>query len=79
MLIIDPWKTKSRGHLNQRANREQEWTAQYRKVLEYWTQHGSITTPIAIEAPTLSPASREEKGEDSWIKLAHWIAENGNA
>ncbi len=63
---------------NQRTSREQEWLGQYRKVLEYWTQFGSTTTTVEAAAPRLLLASHEEKGEDSWMKLAHWIAENGN-
>lgn len=62
---------------NQRANREKEWQSQYRKVLEYWAQQESMTTPIAIAAPTWVLTAREEKGEDSWMTLARWIAENG--
>ncbi len=58
---------------NQRTSREQEWLGQYRKVLEYWTQFGSTTT-VEAAAPRLLLASHEEKGEDSWMKLAHWIA-----
>ena len=59
---------------NQRKSYELDSRGQYRKVLEYWEKYGQNAT-IEITAPTTRLTTREENGEESWLKMAEWIAE----
>ena len=60
---------------NQRDALEQDSKAEHRKVIEYWEKHGQaeITDAVSVSsAPVLE--SRTGTGEDSWMKMARWIA-----
>jgi CRISPR/Cas system CMR subunit Cmr6 (Cas7 group RAMP superfamily) len=63
---------------NQRKNVEQEEHGKYKNVIEYFAKYGQSATEnedTAKEVVVKKPIyERTEKGTDSWIKMAHWIA-----